>query len=105
STIDLSFDLTALNAILASLNAFVRIHGMDTPSNFAIYQRPVDGTGEFTKLTTTYANGKLSAQITGLSEFMIGSETDTFNYTVINSIKNQGSAFGDIIVYPNPAND
>ena len=105
STIDLSFDLTALNAILASLNGFVTAHGMDTPANFAIYQRSVDGTGEFTKLATTYANGKLSAQITGLSEFMIASETDTFNHQVINNIKNAGSVFGDINVYPNPARD
>lgn len=73
-TATLGINLSILQSLLGGLT------GMLDPSHFSIYQRPLDGEGEFCQLPTTYANNTLSATITSLSEFFIGSETDTFNF-------------------------
>lgn len=75
-------------------------HGITDFTKYAIYQRALDGIGEFCKLPTTYVNGKLEANITSLSEFFIGSETDSFSYTL--DIPNV-STIGGLKVYPHPS--
>ena len=90
----LSIDPAILNAVLPGG------HGMVDLLKYSIYQRPLDGFGMFCKLQTTYANGLLSANISSLSEFFIGSETDSFDYTL--SVDDL-SALAAVSVYPNPA--
>lgn len=91
----LNIGLSLVSGILSS-----RYHGMDDPSKFSIYQRPLDGSGEFCKLTTTFANGIMSAPVTGFSEFFIGSETDTFNYNPLRVPTLTASHH--LACYPNP---
>ncbi len=101
ATVDLAIDLDSLNAALAPYGF---THGLTNPANFAIYQRPLDGIGELCKLTTTYANGKLSTQITSFSEFFIGSETDSFNY-IFTTVNDLGFVLDRVKAYPNPSQD
>lgn len=49
---------------------------INNPATVSIYKRVQDGLGPFTKLLTTYANGMLTANVNGFSEFILGSMTD-----------------------------
>ncbi|HTN45698.1 MAG TPA: T9SS type A sorting domain-containing protein [Flavipsychrobacter sp.] len=100
---NLEISMSLLNLALSAVSSFV-FNGIVNPANFSIYQRPLDGQGEFCKLPTTYANGTLSAPISGFSEFFIGSETDTFNYNYTTNISDVTAA-SNLNVYPVPAND
>jgi hypothetical protein len=90
----LSLDANMLNTVLPGG------HGMVDLTKYSIYQRALDGIGQFCKLPTTYANGMLSANISSLSEFFVGSETDSFDHTL--SVKDF-PAVSRLTAYPNPA--
>ncbi|MBZ0204317.1 MAG: T9SS type A sorting domain-containing protein [Ignavibacteria bacterium] len=49
---------------------------INNPATVSIYKRVQDGLGAFVKLLTTYAGGRLFAQVNGFSEFILGSMTD-----------------------------
>ena len=75
--------------------------GMDDPSKFTVLKRPEDGYGQFCPVPTTYANGQLKAEVTGFSEFIIGSNTDSFNYTPLSVAPIQ--IVDEVSLYPNPS--
>ena len=63
---------------LAFSNGILKINtdelsGIANPATVDIYKRDTPGSGSFSKLATSYANGFLSANITGFSEFILGS--------------------------------
>jgi hypothetical protein len=77
-------------------------HGISNPNTAAIYKRAIDGIGAFTKLVTTFSNGRLSAPITGFSEFIIASNTDPI--LVKNEEANIPDKFKLSQNFPNPFN-
>jgi len=56
--------------------------GISDPGSVDIYKRSNPGTGAFTKLTTSYADGYLSASIDGFSEFILGSDDNSLPVTL-----------------------
>ncbi len=56
--------------------------GISNPNTVDIYKRDTPGTGAFTKLTTGYADGFLSAPVTSFSEFVLGSNDNSLPVTL-----------------------
>ena len=56
--------------------------GISDPSSVDIYKRSTPGTGAFTKLSTSYADGYLSASVNGFSEFVLGSDDNSLPVTL-----------------------
>jgi len=50
--------------------------GITNPSTVDIYKRSTPGSGAFEKLTTSYADGFLSAAVSSFSEFILGSNDE-----------------------------
>jgi hypothetical protein len=50
------------------------LDGIGNPETVDIYRRPVSGIGVFSKLTTVYSDGTLSASVTDFSEFILASD-------------------------------
>jgi hypothetical protein len=75
---------------------------INNPATVSIYKRVQDGLGPFVKLLTTFANGKLTANVNGFSEFILGSMTDPI------LVQEEGTEVPQNFVlkqnYPNPFN-
>ncbi len=94
--------LSNINGTLNIVLSQLQNHGISNGNAISIFKRAIDGSGAFTQLATTFANGILSAPINGFSEFILGSDTDPILVQVqTTEIPKEFSLHQN---YPNPFN-
>lgn len=74
-TVEGNFEVGASTELRLDVSSLA---GVDDPASVAIYKRSASGQGTFTKLPTTHDTGanELVAQVSGFSEFALGSDSD-----------------------------